>query len=209
MTSEEDTPFKKLNKDMKKHFAKLSADVSTFFQKPPSQSSASAEGSHEDQEMERSFADFKHSSDATYQELEADWIKRHDARTEKLQQSFQKRHEKRVLREKIRHARIERNRKRRQAFLADQREKWMASTKKTEVDIRERKIQRRDDRQENKLKAQRNWDRAALRRQKGVQNAFKSVSRFGWKVQLRFVMLIVPLLVVFIVVYILLKPFLV
>ena len=77
-----------------------------------------------------------------------------------------------------------------------------------ESDITERKISRRDDRQENKLKAQRNWDRAALKRQKSVETAFKSVSRFGWRVQLRFVMLIVPLLVVFIVVYILLKPFL-
>jgi hypothetical protein len=164
--------------------------------------------SEEDKDIEQSFTNDEKSSDATYQELEADWIKRYDARTEILQQSFQKRHEKRVLREKIRHARMERNRKRRQAFLANQREKWMASTRKTESDTRSRKIQRRDDRQENKLKAQRKWDRAALRRQKGVQNAFKSVSRFGWKVQLRFFMLIVPLLIVFIVVYILLKPFL-
>ena len=164
--------------------------------------------SEEDKDTEQSFTDDKKSSDATYQELEADWIKRYDARTEKLQQSSQKRHEKRVLREKIRHARMERNRKRRQAFLADQREKWKASIRKTEVDTRERKVQRRDDRQEKKLKAQRNWDRAALRRQKGVENAFKSVSRFGWKVQLRFVMLIVPLLIVAIVIYMLLKPFL-
>ena len=80
--------------------------------------------SEEDNDTEQSFTDDKKSSDATYQELEADWIKRYDARTEKLQQSSQKRHEKRVLREKIRHARMERNRKRRQAFLADQREKW-------------------------------------------------------------------------------------
>ncbi|MCK5345866.1 MAG: hypothetical protein KAR20_20795, partial [Candidatus Heimdallarchaeota archaeon] len=85
---------------------------------------------------------------------------------------------------------------------------WKSSTKKMEADIRERKLNRRDQRQKNKLKAQRNWDRAALKRQKVVENAFKSVSRFGWRVQLRFVLIIVPFLVVFILIYMLLKPFL-
>ena len=207
----EDTPFKKLNKDMKKHFAKLSSDISNFFQKDPAKASGADSSSKKDHKMKEAFAEFEQSSDATFEKLEADWIKRYDARMEKKQQAFQNRQTKRILREKIRHARMERNRKQRQAFLAVQREKWNASNKKMEEDIRtrqDRKVQRRNTRQENKVKNQRKWDRAALRRQKGVENAFKSVSRFGWQIQMRLVMILVPLLIVVILVIVLLRPLL-
>ena len=74
--------------------------------------------------------------------------------------------------------------------------------------MRERKVQNREKSFENLEKMQKKWDVVMNKQQKSIESSLSSVNSFGWKQSMKGLLIIIPILVILIIIFSMIKPYL-
>lgn len=136
-----------------------------------------------------------------------------------MQQNHLKRLERIRNRQKnARQRRLERIKKREEVLEAKfrkEKEEFEAANQKLnqeflamQQDLYSKKREQRDKFHTNLASTQSKWDRVSRKRQRNIENILKGINRWGWRQQLRIVLILIPLIIVLVLVIILIRPFL-
>jgi len=141
--------------------------------------------------------------------LERQKIRQQD-RLERLNE--RKSNKKEVIdRQKIRQQRIidrwERKRQRMNNYYKHQEELLEKKYELMEKNIENKSDYNKEKLQNSVAKTKKNWTKS-IRRQRNLESFLGSVNRWSWKRQMRFLLIIIPLLVIFVIVFKIIQPFL-
>lgn len=73
----------------------------------------------------------------------------------------------------------------------------------------EKKAENRDKFHKNLTETQDRMERVSAKRQRNIERVFKGINKWAWRQQLKIILIIIPLLIVFVIVFLLLRQFLV
>ncbi len=138
------------------------------------------------------------------EEMHANYLKRMD----RLRAQKNVRQHRRLERIKRREARIEARYKIKLQNFEDSNAKLNENMISMKQSLYEKKAENRDRFHQNFNQSQKRRDRMNIKRQRNWEVLMKGISRWGWRQQLKFVLIIIPLLIVFIIVFLLVRPLL-
>lgn len=156
----------------------------------------------------RGWQDFILNTEKTLQQFEDDIRQNHLRRLERLRKRKKAAQQRRLERIKRREERLEAK------FQQEMQEFEAANQKLNENFIAmksalyQKKAEKRDKFHTNLNQAQNRWERVSRKRQRNIEKILKGINRWGWRQQLRIVLILIPLIVVLILVIVLLRPLL-
>jgi len=219
-------PLQKISEDFKKGLSKFQGDVNHFFQAPAAKNSVEANQETEDfeespqqqpskeinrtptvlqAELQEKWDQFLAKSQSDLKSLENTW----NQSVEQMREKGEERRKNRLQRRDIRRKQQKENTEKLQAFFQSQNKQVETTFQTIEKKIQDRKIKNREKAFENLDKMQNNWDKVMNKQQKVIEQNFSAVNSFGWKQSMRIILIIVPILVIFIIIFSLIKPFLI
>ncbi|UYP48074.1 hypothetical protein NEF87_004359 [Candidatus Lokiarchaeum ossiferum] len=213
----------KFGDDFKNSLVKFQKDFNTLFKLPikekdtrenrsseellelNEQTQVTGEKSAEFQtDIQKKWETFISKSNLDFKALEESWI-------QSMDQMKAKNEERRNLRKNRREAWKKRQKEEREkirAFFQAQNQQIESTFQNMEKNIQDRKIQNRDKMYQNLDNMQKRWDKVMDKQQKFIENSFSSVNSFGWKQSMKILLIVVPILVILIIIFSLMKPFL-
>ncbi|WP_457557906.1 hypothetical protein [Candidatus Harpocratesius sp.] len=156
----------------------------------------------------RRWQDFILNTEKTLQQIEDEFRQNHLKRLERLRKQKKVAQQRRLERIKRREERLE-------AKFQQELQEFEAANEKLNENfiamksaLYQKKAEKRDKFHSNLNQAQNRWERVSRKRQRNIEKILKGINRWGWRQQLRIVLILIPLIVVLILVIVLLRPFL-
>jgi hypothetical protein len=212
----------KLNKEMNENLNEIDKDLDEYYKKPSEKANLDEKKAKPVifpgltkffQKTQESFVKIQEEWNTTIDKLLNESLERQKIRQQKRLERLNERksNKKNVIdRQKIRQQRIidrwERKRQRmnnyykHQEELLEKRHELMEKNLKNKSEYNKEKLQNSVDR------TKRNWKKS-IRRQRNFESFLSSLNRWSWKRQMRFLLIIIPLLVIFVIVYSIIKSF--
>ena len=215
-------PLEKIGDDFKNGLTKFQRDFNNLFKIPMKPTKSEEEKTAVLQNQNQPSSIIKEDSTESPTELEKNWeafISKSNSDIKALEESWKQSMDQMKVRseerQKIRKSRRE-NRKKKQkedmekirAFFISQNKQIESTFQNMEQNIQKRKIQNRDNMYQNLENIQKKWGKAMDKQQKMIENSFSSVNSFGWKQSMKILLIIVPILVIFIIIFSMIRPFL-
>ena len=149
----------------------------------------------------------KSQGDSQFSALEQDWNKIYQKLLKDEQNKFDRAENQHKLQHNIRMKRISNENARIKRHLENQKKNWQKKTDNIEQ-YWEKRENNRDKYHTEVENVQDWWDKTARKSQRVVEGGVKVISKFGWHLEFNLIMILLPILIVVIVLFIILRPLL-
>ncbi|MHA1776155.1 MAG: hypothetical protein ACTSWC_05245 [Promethearchaeota archaeon] len=156
----------------------------------------------------RGWQDFVLNTQKTLEQFESEMQQNHLRRLERMRKRQKNARQRRLERIKKREERLEKKFKQEMEEFEAANQRLNEEFLAMQNDLYQKKSAQRDKFHSNLAATQNKWERVSRKRQRNIEGILKGINRWGWRQQLRIVLILIPLIVVLVLVIILIRPFL-
>jgi len=215
--------FEKINDEMNENLNEIDKDLNDYYKKPSEEEDVNGKKAKPDillgltkffQKTQDSFVKIQDEWNTSIDKLLNESLERQKIRQQKRMERLKEKKDNKkniIERQKNREQRIidkwERKRKRMNLHYKQQKELLNLRFEHMEKNIDDKSEYNREKLKNSVRRTKKNWKKS-IRRQRNLESFLSSLNRWGWKQQMRFLLIIIPLLVILVIVLQIIKPFL-